>query len=586
MGNTGAAVTHDDDRCPVAWSTEAGLIFFAASALLILFQIYLQNVHIATTNGLWKSVGVRSWISDPGWHRIDFANVLYFPVQALSCGVLEALGAFPHQIWRQLAVLNGLTGGAGAAAVYVFILRWLGSRAVALLAAVLYAGTGFYLLLSVINEDIMPGAVLVLISTLLACGWFARPTAARIAWVAVLFSIGWLWEWRLIFPTLPAMLLALLLTTGSWHQRIGWPLWFLLAMSDVPAGLTILYWASHHGQPPTTAEFFVSLYWAGKGLGTGWGGFSSDKFMFWLVGMDQSLLGGRNVTAWGAWWAYPTIAWEMAVGNLLLLGLLAMALIHAWRRRGDPAIFTSAVLLSGTFAAGTVFNLYSQPQDPQMVINVMLWTIPAFGLVANAILTVPQRSPLSRCWTLPETTVLALAVLLPAAYNVNALAAQRGGDAMNEAVVARLAARFDPARTVFLQQGFEGIISWELVIWGGDPLGWFADSALPPASRAERSLKCISATSAVGIHPDWSAQAIVNDLKREIDLAMDRGYRVVASPAFLEPDQDWMGSFATLKNADAAGAIRAMIHANYRLVPVFSDPVGGTYSSVVRDVSP
>src|SRR6476661_8952571 len=97
--------TYNNKRCLVTWWQEAGPIFVAASALLILFQLSLQNVHIATTNGLWKSVVVRSWISDPDWHRIDFANVLYFPVQALCCRILGALGVFPLQIWRQLAIL-------------------------------------------------------------------------------------------------------------------------------------------------------------------------------------------------------------------------------------------------------------------------------------------------------------------------------------------------------------------------------------------------------------------------------------------------------------------------------------------------
>ena len=44
---------------------------------------------------------------------------------------------------------------------------------------------------------------------LLAGLWFDRPTVARVMAVGVLFTLGWLVEWRLIFPTLPALLLAL-----------------------------------------------------------------------------------------------------------------------------------------------------------------------------------------------------------------------------------------------------------------------------------------------------------------------------------------------------------------------------------------
>ena len=38
---------------------------------------------------------------------------------------------------------------------------------------------------------------------LLAGLWFDKPTLARIVAVAVLFTLGWLVEWRLIFPALP-----------------------------------------------------------------------------------------------------------------------------------------------------------------------------------------------------------------------------------------------------------------------------------------------------------------------------------------------------------------------------------------------
>ena len=40
--------------------------------------------------------------------------------------------------------------------------------------------------------------------------WFDRPTHGRVAIaVGALFTLGWLVEWRLIFPTLPALVLAL-----------------------------------------------------------------------------------------------------------------------------------------------------------------------------------------------------------------------------------------------------------------------------------------------------------------------------------------------------------------------------------------
>ena len=62
-----------------------------------------------------------------------------------------------------------------------------------------------------ISEDIMPGYTLVLAAMALAGLWFDRPTIARVALVGALFTLGWLIEWRLMFPTLPALVLALAL---------------------------------------------------------------------------------------------------------------------------------------------------------------------------------------------------------------------------------------------------------------------------------------------------------------------------------------------------------------------------------------
>jgi hypothetical protein len=109
---------------------------------------------------------------------------------------------------------------------------------------------------------------------------------------------------------------------------------------------------------------------------------------------------------------------------------------------------------------------------------------------------------------------------------------------------------------------------------------------LRPASRGERTFKYIAALSGLVWHPDWSSEALVADLKREIDYAMDLGYQVVAGPAYILSDQEWMSEFATLKNAGVGRAMRDMINANYQLDPAFSDPLGGTYLIVRRRPAP
>lgn len=565
---------------PFAGETEqwisTAIVGLAVAFLLIGLQLYLQNVHIATTNGLWKSIDVRRWIADTAWHRIDFANVLYFPVQAVSCELLERLGVFPGQIWRQLAVLNGLFGGIGAAAVYIFTLRWLSSRAVAVLTAVLYSGSGFYLLLSVINEDIMPGAVLILIASLLACGWFVHPTARRIAVVAIIFSLAWLWEWRLIFPSLPAMTLALFVTRGRWWARIVRPMWFVVAMSLPPLVIALLYRAVSGGDTRAAWHFFLGLFWAGKGVGTGWGGFTTTKVILAWTGVAESIVGARNVVGLGDWHADP-VAFEMRIGTIILLVLAVVSVIYAWRNRRDPHVPVAVSVLGGTLLAGTVFNLYSQPQDPQMVINVMVWTVPGWALLANTIIVArPPRASWRRAMLLARP-ILVVLVLWPLWYNISALAEWRGLDRRSEQAARELAARFDLAHTVFLYQGFEGIATWQAVMFGG---GHVEAGDLPASSAARPDFKYLDVTTPWIIHPEWTGEQVAADVRNQINTAIGRGYRVVAGPIWLFPDAAWSNSFATIAKPGVSEAVRAMVTASYRMEPAFKDSEGGTYSLV------
>ena len=90
-----------------------------------------------------------------------------------------------------------------------------------------------------------------------------------------------------------------------------------------------------------------------------------------------------------------------------------------WPRRRDRRLRAIAVVFLGTLAAGQLFNIYAQPQDPQMQINVMAWLAVAWGLLAAALLA--KAGDLA--------TVLVALSLLPMAWNVGQLTRFRGGDA-------------------------------------------------------------------------------------------------------------------------------------------------------------
>src|SRR5262245_25645147 len=198
------------------------LLAFALSLLVLCSLIvWLDNVHVLTNNGMYKSIQAEPWIADPANARLDPSNYLYFPLYGAMASALDALGILRGVPLKQFSYLNSFCASLAFAFVYGFIRRLTGNSWVAACAACFHLGCGFFLLLAVINEDIMPGYTLVLGAMVLAALWFDRPTNTRAAIVATMFTLGWLIEWRLIFPTLPALVLALVASDGSVRRRLS-----------------------------------------------------------------------------------------------------------------------------------------------------------------------------------------------------------------------------------------------------------------------------------------------------------------------------------------------------------------------------
>ena len=562
----------------------AAAVWVVCSTLILALQAFLQSANIATTNGLWQSIELRQWVEDPGWSHFDAANALYYPVYGFLCRALAGFGLLPGFLWQQMAELNAVFGGLGLAAVYLFVAGWLRRRSVALLTVALYGGSAFYLLLSVIDEyDIVPD-VFVLVATLMACAWFARPRIREIAAVAIVFSIGWLFGWHFLFPSLPPLLLALFLAAGSPTQRLIRLASFLLFMSIPPLALALIYISTNGGDIAQGRAFLIRLFWVGKGVGTGWGGFSAAKVPLAVGGMAESLIGGSNIT-YGSWSAIPIVAVQMVAGTIIGLALLRLVLRYVWRNRAVPSVMTSFVVLGGTLVTGIVFNLYSQPQDPEMVISVMIWTLPAWALVAQSALDHgrafvlaerPNRRPSLR-------PVLIMAVLAPVAYNISVLAEYRGEDLKKAAIASALGRRFDLRRTVFLYHGFEGIITWQFALQEGS---WMEPSELPPAPSPRPTFKLIGAASIPVHHPDWTPQQQASSLRDQIDAALSRHYEVVAGGYVLDPEVAWVDHFLTVAPASVPEAMRRMLDQNFRLTPAYSDPSIGQYSIVTRKADP
>ena len=166
-------------RIRLSW--QLALAFVLSFLFLAGLIGWLQNVHIVTSNGMFKSIQAEPWIADFAHARLDPSNYLYFPLYGLLARLLDALGILKGVPWKQFAYLNAFWASLGTVFVYAFVHRLTSRALVAAPAAIFHLGCGFVLLLSVINEDIMPGYVLVLAAMLLAGLWFDAPNYRRVA---------------------------------------------------------------------------------------------------------------------------------------------------------------------------------------------------------------------------------------------------------------------------------------------------------------------------------------------------------------------------------------------------------------------
>jgi hypothetical protein len=547
-------------RTAPAW--QLLLAFVLSLAVLCGLIGWLQNVHIISSNGMYKSIQAEPWIVSPWTARLDPSNYLFFPLYGVSARLLDALGILRGVSWKQFAYLNAFWASLGTVVVYAFVHRLTGRAAVAALSSVFHLGCGFVLLLSVISEDIMPGYVFVLASMALAGLWFDRPTWKRIAIVGVLFTLGWLIEWRLMFPTLPALVLALLVAPEPTGRRLGHVL-VLVASILATSGIVQLSWEGHNG-----AIGLHDILWTGKGVATGWAGLSWDKAWMMLSGVgNYLLLVGGFVDPRSAKEALFPLTFSVLVQAAIFLA----SAILLWPRRHDPRLRAVAIVFLGTLGAGQVLNFYSQPQDPQMQLNVMPWLTVAWALLLTAQL--PSRRGVG--------IVLAVLSFAPFAWNVAALAKWRGDDTRWLAATAALEKRFPPDSSVFLYFGYEPITTWKYALWSRT-WDWDNKVAIPPAPSADPKFKWIAVNAGAIRHPGWTGPEHAAALKRDIDLALDRGYRVIVSDMWGWPPDVLAAYLGTVAASGRSDAIYRMLHDDFRATEVFRDPIAGTYYELQR----
>ncbi len=530
------------------------LLVIGGGTLLIAIVLWFDNAQGGLTgNGVFKSLELKPWVIDPANAPLYPSNYLFYPLYGGLCRLLDLLGVFAGDPRRQMTILNASSCSLCLGIVYLLIRKLTGDRLVALLAALFHLASSFVMFLAIINEDIMPSYTMLLTAMALGSVWLAQPTAMRVVAVSVLFSAAWLMEWRLMFPTLPAMLAALWLC----EKRPGWRLgWITLFLATMVATAAVVAWA-WQGHDKSVGPF--ELIWTGKAVRSVWAGFTWPKVGYLWDGMVAYLLGAGvaaipGIPGWDIW-RYTATVWMLAAA--------AVALPMLWRARHDPRTRAPAAIFGVTFVAGEVFNLYSQPQDPQMQINVMAWLT-----VAWAFVLVAARAR----WGARGLAVLGGLTVSLIAYNVWSLAPLRGLDSKWLQAIERLEREADPARTVYLMHDFDWAMVYGSLHWGTNEPG---TASLGPSPQAVPKFKWIGFTGQVLRHPDWSDERQVADLRQQIDRALDLGYEVLVVRLWDMDLAQLEVATGMVANSARLDALRRLLHDDYVATLAFTEPVAG-----------
>jgi hypothetical protein len=555
------------DAAPGWWSertylVDLAVIFITALAGLVWLVGWLDNPQALTSNGVFKAMTVRDWLNDPVKTPLDPSNFHYYPLMALLCHLLDLMGVQPGDPRRQIALINCLFGAVCLCIVYLLARAVTGRRDVAWAAAAFHLGGAFFLNLSISNEDIIPSYTFLLGAMALAAVWFVNPTPTRIAIVAVVFALSWLFEWRLMFPTLPALLVAVTLAPAPIWKRGVRVVIFLAAMVGT-AEIAMQLWGPHNGNVGTVRD----LLWTGKAVESGWAGFATRKLVFLWVGITEYLLGGRNL---GDLAYLSAIIAEVLVATTLITLIGIGWLMALWRdvRSLDARVLSSVFGLN--FLAGEFFNSYSQPQDPQMQINVMIWLTVAWA----TIIAVANR----RYGRAMPPIALALAAIL-LTYNIHRMAPARGADGQWRDALLNVERHADPARTVFLVHGFEPFVSETFYEWRGD---WNYFQKLGPAPFPLPKIKLLAFVNGPIHQPNASGDELAADLSRQIAHAMDLGYQVVADYVWELSEASFTSYMATVADVSKASTIYRTLHARFTGTPLFVDPVAGAFFRLQR----
>jgi hypothetical protein len=525
-------------------------ITFIASFLLLSFVVsYIDNTAMLTANGLWKTQEIEKWYENSPDKRFIPAEILYEPTYALLSHLLpDSLFLF-----QKMPIVNSFFG-ALALSFYFFLIYILTLNIWAsFLGVVFHLGMAFFLGLNITSEDIMPAYSLFMGAVVFFTLYAKQPKLIYFFLGTQLFVLSFLFHWTVLIPALPAFTLAIFLLDPNLFKATRNFILFFLFIMIIPLIVASFEnrFIGPSGENLSFSHILQGIFWPGKGIGTGWGGFKEEKFIIALSGMSEYLIGGQNFSN------IPSILMAdhvrkmvFCLGVLFFLGIIFS--VWLYKNWSNPAHRTTGIIFGTTFFCGLTMNLYTQPQDPQFVIQPLAWVPFSFSMFIywGYSKLQPQKAVIL-------TPVIFLIALIPFFINLTYyFLPTKGATTKAITILKSLEKEFNPDNTVFVIHGFEPIAPWAHVVWGPCMLDNVTQYYSKKCHFLYLTSESIHSPSKTPLEP---AQAT----RDRIAQAFPFGKKVVANSIWEVSEQKFIDSFVSVGTPEKARFQYEDFHKNF-----------------------
>ena len=111
---------------------DLALLVLGGGALLIAIVLWFDNAQGGLTgNGVFKSLELKPWVTDPANAPLYPSNYLFYPLYGALCRLLDFLGVFAGDPRRQMTILNAVSCALSLGIIYLLIRNLTGVRLVA-----------------------------------------------------------------------------------------------------------------------------------------------------------------------------------------------------------------------------------------------------------------------------------------------------------------------------------------------------------------------------------------------------------------------------------------------------------------------